>query len=251
MEFSVLFWNIWQDNQMYGQKRLKVFLRELKRVLEEYDPDFIGLSEVIKDSKDSSDAVTDFLHDLGYKYSYYEPIGQQTDKWLIGNSISSKLPLKSIKNLELGNSITSERRGYPGYKNKAIAATISLGNKSTIKLISVHPTYINSHTFLEHYKQIKFLASFVRQEEYASNTIVGGDFNEPIALPWSIRKNFHRRTGTFFNPTWQHKASRKSLLRSNLDKLLWSKRGSLKLKGFKLIDNNISDHRPIYAKFYI
>ena len=42
MTFSILFWNIWLDNQINGEENSKKLLVELKRLIERYKPDSIA-----------------------------------------------------------------------------------------------------------------------------------------------------------------------------------------------------------------
>lgn len=251
MEFSVLFWNIWLENQVAGPNRSKKLLNTLKDVINNYKPDCIGLNEVLRGKNETSPFVTDFFKNLGYKYVHFASFGPHSEKWDIGNAVCSKYPLKTVKNIVLGRNIIAERKGFFGHLNKAITAEVSLTNKVTIKLIAVHPIYLDTHNFIEHYRHMKSLANFLEQDKNLGNTIVGGDFNEPFHMPRSMKKNFYHKTGTFINRTWRNNASKRAFIRFNLDRVMWAKEGSLELKKFEVIRNDISDHRPLYSLFYI
>jgi endonuclease/exonuclease/phosphatase family metal-dependent hydrolase len=249
MEFSVLFWNIWFENQLGGPGKSQKILVALDRLIKKYKPDIIGLNEVLKERDDASPFVTDFLRSLGYKYIHFTSSGPLSDKWDKGNALCSKYSFNATKEITLGRNISAERKGFFGYTNKALVADINLKDKKKIKLILVHPIYLNRHNFLEHYRQMRSLTALLKQSENLSGTIVGGDFNEPFYIPLSMKRNFYHMTGTFLNRTWRHKASKKTYIRLNVDRILWSKKDSLKLIDFKIIDDYTSDHKPLYGKF--
>lgn len=250
MEFSVLFWNIWYENQLAGPNGSKKLLTALKRLVDKYEPDIVGLNEVLRDSGKTSPFAMELLKELKYKYVHFTSLGPLSGKWDKGNVICSKYPFEAIREIKLGRNISAERKGFPGHTNKALVADLKIGKKK-LRIMNIHPIYLNRHNFVEHYKQMKSLSNLLSQNKNLTNTIVGGDFNEPFHLPRSLKKNFHHKTGTFFNRTWSHKASEKTLLRLNIDRILWSKKGTLALTDFDLINDYTSDHKPLYGRFSI
>lgn len=249
MEFSVLFWNIWLENQLDGPGKSKKLLTALDRLIKKYNPDIVGLNEVLKSKTAASPFVTNFLKDLGYKYIHFTSFGPLSSKWDKGNALCSRYPFRKTNEIVLGRNLGAERKGFPGYTNKALVGEVVFKNKKRIKVILVHPIYINKRNFFEHYRQIRLLTRLLKLDENQKNTIVGSDFNEPFHIPLSMKKNFHHATGTFLNRTWRHNASEKTIIRLNLDRVLCSRKGSLKLDKFEIIDDYTSDHKPLYGRF--
>lgn len=253
MKISVLFWNIWLNNQLKGSQNSQELLEGFKSIVETYQPDCIGLNEVLKNKDEQFPFVVKFLEQLGYKHTHFAPASPLSDEWTIGVAVCSKYPLGKTSNIELGKDIWANYRGYPNETVKAIATKIRVSGTQELNLITAHIILLRPSTLKEHYKQSKALTNVLKKPAYLQNTIIGGDFNEPKFMPKSFKSRnkatHHHQTGTFLNPTWKYDASNKTLIRANLDRLFWSKEGSLELLKFEVVDTNISDHKPIYAVF--
>jgi endonuclease/exonuclease/phosphatase family metal-dependent hydrolase len=253
MTFSILYWNIWLDNQIKGEDNSKKLLSELKQLLDRYSPEFIGLNEVLQGSKLSNPFILDYLkNECDYEFGYFAPASRFDDDWFIGAGFCSKVKPNSIKEVAISKDTPAERRGYKGFELKAITAQVAL-NDTYINIIVAHPLHLRPYTLRDHYQGTKTLENLVRSEEFSKNTILGGDFNEPGFMPKAFKNNvkdiMHMRTGSMQNPTWRHNAKPNTLIRANLDQLYWSKDSDFSLESFEVIETNISDHRPILATF--
>jgi endonuclease/exonuclease/phosphatase family metal-dependent hydrolase len=253
MEVSVLFWNLWYDNQLDGPRQSEKLLSKLSDIVETHQPNCIGLNEVLQHKDAASPFVLDFLKKLGYKHSYFAVASPINDEWLIGAAIVSKHPLIKPEPIVLGDDTPATRRGFPGQTVKSVAAHVRLPGGKTIGFVATHPIALRLYTVRVHYIHTKSLSDFVSAGPYATNTIIGGDFNEPMRFPRSFKKmheaTLHHKSGTFRNPTWRYNASQRTPIRANLDRLFWTKQGTLELKKFEIIATNVSDHRPLAAVF--
>jgi endonuclease/exonuclease/phosphatase family metal-dependent hydrolase len=255
MILKVLFWNIWLENQLKGIERSDKLLEELTVIVKKYSPDCIGLNEVLKHNEHEIPLINSLLESLGYVYHYFSHSSPFTTKWDIGSAICSKIPLKYIEEIELGRNATAEKKGHSNYPIKAIAAKLDMSDDIDIGIIVAHPINLKPSTIRDHFIHTKNLSNFVKNSSYKNNTIIGGDFNEPMYFPRSFKRrtdsHLHHVTGTKKNPTWRHNTWRRTPLRANLDKLFWTKNGALELIEFKVIESHVSDHRPLYAEFRI
>ena len=255
MTVKVLFWNVWLENQLRGIKRTENLLDELKIILEKYNPDCIGLNEVLKHSDHEIPLLNDFLEKKGYIYHHYSNGSPFTDEWDIGSALCSKFPLKNVQEIELGRNVTAEKKGHFNLPVKAIAAKIAINSKVDIGVIVAHPINLKPSSIIDHFRHTKELAKFVKNSEFSINTIIGGDFNEPMHFPASFKrltkKELHHKTGSKIDPTWRHNTWKKTPLRANLDRLFWTKNGALEIIDFEIVKTHISDHRPIFAEFHV
>lgn len=253
MVLTVLYWNIWLDNQIKGEASAEVLLKELKRLCLQYKPDFIGLNEVLMNNKTGKLFVLDYLaRECGYTFNSFAPASELTDEWTIGAGFCSKTEPSSIDTFVLCNDSSAEKRGYEGRKIRAVAAHVAHMGKQ-FQIIVAHPPLFRCHTVKDHYAATKTIEELVRSEEYSKNTILGCDFNEPGFTPnafkHAIKDSMYMRTGTAFDTTWRHRAKPTALIRANLDQLYWSKDGDLTLTTFEVVKTSISDHRPLVATF--
>jgi len=255
MQLSILFWNIWLDNQINSQKSQQKLLDGLGCIIEKYQPDCIGLNEVMQHVESSAPFVLDFLKGLGYKNNYYAPASPFSDDWLIGSSLSSRLALDSITDISISADSSAKRKGYKGYSIKAITTKVILPNNEKIGLVIAHPLCLYPHNLINHYQGTSSLRRLLQTAAFSENTIIGGDFNEPSFMPRSFKNTtseiLNFKTGTLRYPTWRHKALHMTPLRSNLDQVYWTKKGSIQLTNFEIIDSDISDHRPVLAIFEV
>jgi len=254
MIFKVLFWNIWLDNQINGETAAKPLLSELDRVIDHYQPDIIGLNEVLRNQGADQPFVTDFLersHD--YKYSHYAPASPLNDEWLIGTALYSRHKFDMVDAVTICEDSPAEKRGFPDHNVKAITATLSLGTQQRVNVIVAHPLHLRLYSLNDHYAATKKLNDLVRSKQFNENTILGGDFNEPDFMPRAFKNkvndHMYFKTGSLAMPTWRHNAYPFTPVRANLDQLYWTKQSSFKLIDFTVIDTSVSDHRPIFATF--
>jgi endonuclease/exonuclease/phosphatase (EEP) superfamily protein YafD len=255
MRIRILYWNIWLENQLKGIDRSDALLEELTEIVLKYNPDCIGLNEILKHNEHEIPLVNSLLESLGYIYHYFSHTSPFTKEWDIGSAICSKLPLKYIEEVELGRNATAEKKGHIDCPVKAVAAKVELSENLNIGIIVAHPINLKPSTIKDHFTHTKNLANFINNSSYRYNAIIGGDFNEPMYFPRSFKRrtatHLHHRTGTKRNPTWRHNTWKRTPLRANLDKLFWTKNGSLELSEFIVIESHVSDHRPLYAEFII
>jgi endonuclease/exonuclease/phosphatase family metal-dependent hydrolase len=255
MNIKVVFWNIWLENQIKGIERSDKLLEELTAIIHKYHPDCIGLNEVLKHSEHEIPLVNTLLESLGYIHHYFSHSSPFTDEWDIGSAICSKIPLKYIEEIELGRNATAEKKGYNNCPVKAIAVKLDINEDLDIGIIVAHPINLKPSTIKDHFIHTKNLSNFIKNSSYKNNTIIGGDFNEPMYFPRSFKRrtagHLYHKSGTKRNPTWRHNTWQKTPLRANLDRLFWTKDGALELIKFSIIESHVSDHRPMYASFKI
>jgi endonuclease/exonuclease/phosphatase family metal-dependent hydrolase len=252
MQFSVVFWNIWLKNQLRGEAHATRLLNELTQIVETYQPDCIGLNEVLQHVQASSPFVLDHLKRLGYTHSHFALASSFTDEWLIGAGFASRHRAVT-QSIVLSEDVPAERRGYKGHTLKAIVAQVTLPEGKKVDVVVAHPLALRPDTYKAHRQATHVLADLLRQDELAHTAVLGGDFNESVHWPHS----FHRatadllnyKTGTLMRPTWQHNAWAFTPLRINLDHVYWPQNNSIILKHFEVIDSKVSDHRPLYARF--
>ena len=89
MEFRIITYNIFGARLTNG--------RELARSLKKYNPDFIGLQEVDRNTKRSKfrDVVQEMAQELGYHYHYFQKT-MDFDKGEFGIAFISKYDVKNI-----------------------------------------------------------------------------------------------------------------------------------------------------------
>lgn len=257
MTFSILFWNIWLYNQLDGKAGATHLLSELKRVVDLYKPDFIGLNEVLQHRQSDAPFVLTFLkQECGYIYNHYTPLSAYNDSWLDGLALCSRVKINKVQEVSLCKNSYAERRGYPGYELKALAGSIILPGQLNLQIIVTHAmplVPLRMEAIKDHYEGTRKLNNLLRSGTYSKNTILAADMNEPGFVPRSFRAKvddvMHFRTGPRANRTWRHNAHQRTPIRANLDQLYWSKGSDFDLQTFKVLKSNISDHRPCLAVF--
>jgi endonuclease/exonuclease/phosphatase family metal-dependent hydrolase len=252
MTFSILSWNIWYRNQVEGSVKSSHLLNELKRLADQYQPDFIALNEVVKPSQAKSPLVIEYLQKLGYPYSYYSKMQQLHNYWLSGVSLSSRFKMNNEQIHAISKNAYAANNGYPGINKEVISTRIALPDGHDLKIIVAHPVAA-ADSLRENRVGTRNLAKLIRSDPYTQNTILLGDMNEWRLMPGAFRHKvadiMHSRTGTILHPTWHHNAHRFTPLRLNLDYIYWSKQSDYYLKNFKVLSSTISDHQPIFATF--
>lgn len=254
MTFSILYWNIWLNNQLEGMQGASRLLNELDRILELYQPDFIGLNEVLQAAGTKEAFVLDYIEKRhGYKYVHYAHSSPSTPEWFIGSAFLSRIQPKEVKAIPISTDAAAIIRGYHGHEVKAITATVPLTISKSVHIVVTHPLHLRPTIISEHYVGTRNVEKLMHSKKHSTNTILGGDINEPGFMPQSLRmklrESMHFRSGNLFNPTWRHNAYRYTLIRANLDQLFWSKDSFFILEKFEVIDSIVSDHRPLFAEF--
>ena len=252
MTFSILFWNIWFYNQIEGKTRADRLLDELKRFIEQYEPDFVALNEVVQTSDDGSVLVIEYLQKLGYNYTHCASLARFSDYWLSGAALCSRFKMSRAEDIVISKHGFATKRGYPGFTKKAISAQVTLPLDQDLKIIVAHPL-ATIDALKDHRIAMSKLNQLVHSKAYAKNTTLVGDMNEWRLMPGAFRAKIadvmHSRTGSVLNPTWRHNAHRFTPLRANLDYVYWSKNSDFSLKDFRVLSSIVSDHRPLFAVF--
>ena len=126
MEFRIITYNIFGARLTNG--------RELARSLKKYNPDFIGLQEVDRNTKRSKfrDVVQEMAQELGYHYYYFQKT-MDFDKGEFGIAFVSKYDVKNIYVHELPSAGNEKRQ--------VLAAQISSKYKKHILVINTHLDY--------------------------------------------------------------------------------------------------------------
>jgi len=235
MTFSVLFWNVWLDNQINGAAGATRLLNEIKRIVNTHKPDIIGLNEVLQSKLQSSPFILDLLEQQGYTYNDYAPASPLNENWMIGTALCSRHKLSTVNDVVISKDTPAEKRGYPNCGLKAITTTVTMPGDHSLNIIVAHPMHLRKHTLKDHYEGTANLERLIRSKEFSKNTILGGDFNEPGFMPKAFKSTvsdiMEFRTGSTTKPTWHHNAHR------------------FTLKEFEVLNTRVSDHRPIFATF--
>ncbi len=256
MKFSIVYWNIWLDNQTHST-RAKALLGALDSLIKKYEPDCFGLSEVLMPSSARSKSqILTHLKKRGYTHVHYLASGPWTQQWDIGDAIVSKYPLKKCGGITLGDHYTVEGKDPSGQQAQAAEADVVLSQETTVRVIVAHLMNLRIHKLPTHFKHQKSLTGhYSAKLQGQTGVIAGGDFNEPTFMPFSFarrnRRHLNVRTGSVHTPTWFKNANKQSLLRANPDKVFWSKNSDIQLDYFRVIADCTSDHRPLYARFLV
>lgn len=253
MALTVMFWNVWYENQI-DDSRLSILEEALENFIAEHNPDVIGLNEVVKYTQNNHVPLHRKMSELGYNNAHFAQTNRITEKFTIGSTLYSKTVLTDTGTIYLGPNATAKRKGFDDFKVSAVVGSVKVLGQS-FQIISAHPINIKPSTLKNHYQHTKKLRTHTRISDIKTPTIIGGDMNEPRLFPFSIRsklrRNFNHRTGSFINPSWRYRGQTTAILRANLDRLFWSKNHKLVQKSFIIIDTNVSDHRPIVSTFDI
>ncbi|MGC1177106.1 MAG: endonuclease/exonuclease/phosphatase family protein, partial [Candidatus Saccharimonadales bacterium] len=242
MTFSILFWNIWYHNQVKGGARFNRLKHELKRLVDQHQPDFIALNEVVRASDDQAAPVVAYLQKLGYKYNYCANMAKLDDYWMSGAALCSRFNIDQKQRIVISKNGYAAKHGHPGFNKEAISVRATLPKGQELKIIVAHPL-ATVDSLKDHKVGMKSLDKIAHSETYTQNTILIGDMNEWRLIPGALRRKvsdvMHSRTGSVLHPTWRHNAYRFTPLRLNLDYMYWSKGSSFSLKDFKVLASNV------------
>jgi endonuclease/exonuclease/phosphatase family metal-dependent hydrolase len=250
MKFSIFVWNVWHINQTEDDVRFNRLKYELKKFIDQYRPDIVALSEVVKPKQFSVPPLVEYLQELGYKHNHCAKMGEFPGYWMSGVTLSSRFRLSDKQNLVISRNASAIKHGYPNINKEVIAAKLIMPGNKELKIIVAHPPAIAT-SFKNNRVAIESLDKLVHSEPYVKNTILVGDMNQWRLMPDSFRSRakdaMHSQTGTLWHPTWRHNASSFTPLRLNLDYIYWSKQGDLSLKSFQVLEAKVSDHQPLLA----
>lgn len=157
LELSIMTYNIYGLRKYNGN--------ELANVIKKYNPDFISLQEVDKNTKRSNnrDVTEDIANSLGYNYYYFQKT-LDYDGGEFGISVISKYPIKEIFTYNLPSQ--GEQRHL-------------IGVKLDEEIIGREITIINTHFDYRDSKIEEQLESALRIiKEYSEGVVFfSGDFN--------------------------------------------------------------------------
>ncbi|MDX1765615.1 MAG: endonuclease/exonuclease/phosphatase family protein [Candidatus Saccharimonadales bacterium] len=255
MEVTTLFWNTWLDNHIDTDERRRSVERRLEELIEELQPDLIGLNEVVTRSKQTPKIIS-ILEQSGYQIKFH-PNMPLIDEGSMGNVLASRHPLKNYRLVDTGyNVLADAKAGVKGQRVQHLFADISpdKGRTFTFGVVHLLPYYL--YVIAEHLRQQQPMADAMNDPKIVHPAIIGGDFNEFKSAPipsvhWKVRKKYRRVTGNYLNPTWTAYAIPWHPIRANYDHIYWSKEAGLTLLHSQVIKNHPSDHAPITATFEI
>ena len=253
MKITSLFWNVWLNNHLASKERREAVWQRFRELIDEYDPDVVGLNEVVTDDQKHEAPLVSILRENGY-HAHYEPeIPLVTGRYM-GNVLASKHAISDYRMIKLGYNVVADKHGEAGNDVLEQFATISPEGASpfTFGVIHLLPLYL--YAIPEHFRQQAPLAKYMNDTKLLHPAIIGGDFNEFKRMPRSfyslVRKNYKRRTGTYINATWTAYANDWHPVRGNYDHVYWSRNHpKLQLDSFQVSHKHPSDHAPVIAIF--
>lgn len=247
--FNALFWNVWVDSQIADDK-LQVMQGRLDHIITHYDPDVLGLNEVMADENGNSKLLK-HLEEQGYT-TFFAPFSPERNGQFSGSALASRVKPQSIAAHELGPDNDAAIRGYPGHTVKLIQAKLPHGD-SHVNVVVNHLAHLVPWNIPVHLMHHREFLKLVGTPELQRTTIIGGDFNQFKFMPymWGADSLYHRATGTFLNPTWRLLGGKLPILQANYDNIFWTKCGTLQLEEFEVLDRHPSDHTPLVARFTV
>ncbi len=251
MDLSVLFWNIWSDGQLdeRGLDRLRVRLGE---IIDEHEPDVLGLNEVVVDEASGVAPILDYLESRGYE-TRFAPHGPERSGVLVGSALASKWGMAAVRQPVWGADNTAARHGFPGHLVRAIDADISIGDGQQVRIIVNYWAHLVPYNWWSHRQHVRAFQEHLATSGQDGHMIIGGDFNEFKHMPAirALGSVYNRATGTFREPTWRWHGQRRRLIRANYDNILWTRTPSLEMRKFSLLPSGPSDHTPLLGQFFI
>lgn len=248
--FTTIFWNTWFDLQDGTRDSGTLVNERLQELIDTYSPDVFGLNEVYFKSKQDKSPIVELLKKNGYHtHCAIQTVGDKDQ--VIANLFASKQAPLEIKDRAFGQNAKSHISWYKEYTPRIVEARMQFGAEE-ITVVVVHLCVMVPSDIITH---IRHRASYNRlvKTYTTKNLIIGGDFNELKYMPpWlHLPANFKRVTGGLLNQTWLLNGKQSSLLRENMDNIVYSTAGSLRLTRFEVLDRFPSDHTPLLAQFRI
>jgi endonuclease/exonuclease/phosphatase family metal-dependent hydrolase len=248
-KITIIIWNIWFKTQL-SDKKLSKLKSQLKKYIDKYSPDVMGIHEVLTDRETGYSEVIGHLESLGY-YVESMPSSPIRTHWLIGNVIAyKKKPIKSGTHV-LGPDTPARWRGHNGYNVSLMYGDIQLPGGKTVHFVLNYLAHIVPYNWRTHLIHLNSFQKFIAQKRFNTRTIVAGDFNE---FKWMLpiwNRRFNRRTGNVIKPTWRFHGRALWPLQANYDNVCWDKDGSVELEDFQVLDMLPSDHSALLAIFKI
>lgn len=159
VNLSILTYNIWHDNQNWPER-----MERMLKDIEQFDPDIIGLQEVIERPNLENQAKT-LADSLGFHYYFcsVDPVGSDTR---FGNAILSRYPIadSSFRKLE----------PLDDYRVAGHVKVNVEGNVIDVYVTHLHNQAVN-HDIRE--QQITDLLDFIEDTHSGGYTFVMGDYN--------------------------------------------------------------------------
>ena len=254
MTFSIVYWNIWLDNQLNEDRCRASIIPDLEAMIARYKPTSFGLCELLTRRDDGSSEVLKCLQKHGYVYQALAPAADWDDVWCIGEVIASRVPLRDTLFTPLGAHFSNQGLDIT-HDRFAVSARVDMGASRPFTVTVAHLLHLAPSALNVHYRHQQVLRQLVQKYADTGDIIVGGDFNEPRLFPFSFASRTRQRlvgkTGTVLRPTWHFEAWHSMKLGMNLDKIFWTKDSGLRLIRFRLLPYESSDHLPLYAEFEI
>lgn len=238
------------DNQFTASKRKQLF-KYLDNLLDKYDPDAVGINEVIYDDKLKRSYLLDYFKQKGY-HTHYAPFSPKTDRLTVGSGLITKNKPSQIIEHSLGVDLPAKRRGYEGHNIKTIEAVIpTIQPNREVRFVVTYLAHLIPLNWIVHQQHYRQLRKLLSEQRFSKDFIIVGDFNEPKYHPNILRltRSFKRKTGSLLSPTWRWRGRRIYMARANYDNIMWSNDDSLWLEEFSVLKDHPSDHAPLYAKF--
>lgn len=250
---------------------------KLANFIQNQNPDFVCFQEVTRRidttafenfiSKDSIDKVTPNLHSSFFaplwackefykekfhgKEEFYFDLGGFLE---MGNYIKSKFPIYTGKNIFVQNQFThiTDWSNWPEEDYRAVQVVdVSLEKRKKLRLINYHGIWTKdkqgSQKTLQACQIIKDLA-----DEVDYPVIICGDFNLfPDTGSISVLKeNYRCLVDEYKIDTTRPKSNELSNLSRNVVDYIFVSKG-IKVKSFKVVETDVSDHLPLLLDFDI
>lgn len=247
MQISAIFWNVWFDIQDGTHDDGAALLRRLDALITEYQPDIIGLNEVLALRGTYDSRVVDALKSHGYAV-HFSSVYEHSDHAVTGNVFATKLPVTSVTHHHMERAIGREPKHKFYTQSQLIEARLHIAEQPVTVFVT-HLASIWPRQWPTHIRQRKAFDTLIQTPEH-DNVIIGGDFNElKMMVPWVQVRRYKTLTGSIARPTWRWRATKRSLIHGNLDRILYGKKGNLRLKSFRVLPRKPSDHAPLLAVF--
>jgi endonuclease/exonuclease/phosphatase family metal-dependent hydrolase len=247
-DFTVIYWNTWFEIQNDKRDDGDLVCMRLEQLIDEYSPDVICLNEVYERSN-SQCSIARCLLSKKYKI-HYTPLITTRNNDHIGNLMAAKQKPDKISDHAFGGDIKSRIKMYKDYNPQFTKAEVRFKGIN-INIVLTHLGVLVPADWRMHIKHRRNFDNQIRKLNQ-KNLIIGGDFNETkYMLPWfRTPKNLKRKTGSILNPTWRVNGKSRVIF-ANFDNVLYSTDGDLKLREFRVLPKQPSDHAPLLAQFSI
>lgn len=244
MMYRVITFNMCHGDNFNG----KIDVINQSNIIKKYNPDLILLQEVDVCTSRSNykNELYEFKNNVGLEYSCYGSNIPYKEGWY-GNAILSRYPILSSENyLTSGTEFSKETKGM-------LHAEVNINGR----IINV----FNTHLPVYEKERISFIESITKmmqRNNISDDMILGGDLNLGVIPLGNHRYDINKRESyaeyemlkdlfecpSFDTNTWP---TDKPI--ASIDKILY--RGNIKITKIVRLDEQISDHFPVYAEFDI